>query len=352
MLRKSRLVHPCFIKKEVDELVKDMKEIKDEVKQMKLNQEEFLRNLMAQVDRQNDVVNDLCRKVNNLDYKKEETERWDLFTGRQKIFVLGGRDEKYRFKSLESYSWSKNSWTKEPSMNKVRSGPSAFVHDRQIYISGGRSGTEDTDSIESLNVDGEHKEWVETPIKMPVKCSVHKMVCHENNAILTGGEVGDNVSDEIYEIKLNPPHTSKLLTQMPEPRRDHGCNIIDNQVVVVGGKTSNFYQDNKNTVYVYDIKTNECKTLPPLPFRISEMATVSYKGNVILIGGANEKGQTLNTVVMYDVKTGNIKMLPCLNHKRAGSAAVICGNVIVVAGGYDCENKSISSVSRVFGFEY
>ena len=70
------------------------------------------------------------------------------------------------------------------------------------------------------------------------------------------------------------------------------------------------------------------------------MATVTYKGNVILIGGVNEKGQTLNTVVMYDVKTGNIKMLPCLNHKRTGSAAVICGNVIVVAGGYEYETQS------------
>ena len=345
VLRKSRSVHPCFIKKEVDELVKDMKEVKDEVKQMKLNQDEFLRNLMAQVDRQNDVVNDLCCRMNNLDYKMEatakvEAERWDLFTGRRKIFVLAGRNDKYRLNSVESYSWSENSWTPESSMNKLRSGPSAFVHDRQIYVSGGWTGTEYTDTIETLNVDGEHKEWVETPIKMPVNCSGHKMVCHENNAILTGGIEGDNVSDGIYEIKLNSSHTSKLLTKMPEPRCYHGCNIIDNQVVVVGGRTTKYLKDTKNTVYVYDINTNECKTLPPLPFHISETATVSYKGTVILIGGVNEKGQALNTVVMYDVKTGNIKMLPCLNHKRAGSAAVICGNVIVVAGGYDYENKS------------
>ena len=265
VLRKSRRVHPCFIKKEVDELVKNMKEVKDEVKQIKLNQDEFLRNLMTQVDRQNDVVNDLCRKVNNLDYKiqgipKEETERWDLFTGRQKIFVLGGRDDKYNLKSVESYSWSENSWTKEPSVNKVRSAPSAFVHDQQIYVSGGWTGTECNDSIESLNVDGEHKEWVETSIKMPVKCNDHKTVCHENNAILTGGRDGDNVSDGIYVIKLNPPHTSKLLTKMPEPRCAHDCNIIDNQVVVVRGRTSDYLKDSKNTVYVYDINTNECKT--------------------------------------------------------------------------------------------
>ena len=340
VLRKSRRVHPCFIKKEVDELVKDMKEVKDEVKQMKLNQDEFFRDLMAQVDRQNDVVSDLCR-INNFDYKMEESrERCDLFSGRQKIFVLGGRDEKYPLNSVQSYSWSENSWTPEPSMNKARSAPSAFVHDRQIYVSGGWTGTEFTDSIESLNVDGEHNEWVETPIKMPVKRNQQKMVCHENNAILTGGYDGDNVLDGIYEIKLNPPHTSKLLTKMPEPRYHHGCNMIDNQVVVVGGRTSNYFKGTKNTVYVYDIKTNKCKILPPLPFRVSGMATVSYKGNVILIGGVNEKGQTLNRVVMYDVKTGNIKMLPCLNHKRTQCAAVICGNVIVVTGGYDYETQS------------
>ena len=70
------------------------------------------------------------------------------------------------------------------------------------------------------------------------------------------------------------------------------------------------------------------------------MATISYKGNVILIGGHNEKGKSLNTVFMYEVKTGKIKMLPCLNHKRAGSAAVITGNMIIVMGGYDIETET------------
>jgi N-acetylneuraminic acid mutarotase len=93
------------------------------------------------------------------------------------------------------------------------------------------------------------------------------------------------------------------------------------------------------------MNNNECKTLPPLPFAICNMASVSYKGNVILIGGANEKAQTLNSVVMYDVKTGKIKMLPCLNHKRAASAAVITGNVIIVMGGYVYETETyLSSV--------
>ena len=313
---KSSRVHPCFMRKEMDELARKLNVVQSEVKQVKLTQDE-------------------------MEYlAKEAIERCDLFTGRQKIFVCGGRNEN-RLNSVESYSWSENSWTLEPAMKEVRAAPSAFVHGREIYVSGGWNGIKAIDSMETLNVDEEQLEWLESPVKMPLKCDSHKMVCHENSAILTGGlSDGDNVSDGIYEISLDPPHNSKLLTQMPEPRCFHGCEIVNNQVVVVGGGTSKYIKDTKNTVYVYDLNNNECKTLPPLPFAIAEMASVSYKGNIILIGGDNEKGQTLNSVVMYDVKTGKIKMLPCLNHKRALCAAVITGNVIIVMGGYDYETKT------------
>ena len=316
---KSSRLHPCFMRKEIDDVVRrldivqnDMGEVKQNVK---LTREEMT-----------------C-------ITKETTERFDLFTGRQKIFVCGGRDGRILLNSVESYSWPNNSWTLELGMNEKRSAPSAFVHDREIYVSGGWSGTKNTDSIESLNVDEKNLGW-KPQFQMPIKCNAHKMVCHENNVVQTGGRDDDNFSDGIYEISLNPPHNTKLLTQMPEPRCSHGCEMIDNQVVVAGGRTSIYFKDTKNTMYVYDLNSNELKTLPPLPFAVCQMATVSYKGNIILIGGVNEKGQTLNTVVMYDVKTGKIKLLPCLNHKRAACAAVIAGNVIVVMGGYDIETET------------
>jgi N-acetylneuraminic acid mutarotase len=317
------------MRKEMDDLARrlnvvqnDVREVKDEVKnQVKLTQEEMA-----------------C-------LAKEATGRCNLFTGRQKIFVCGGRDDKTVLNSVESYSWPENSWTLEPAMKEARSSPSAFVHGREIYVSGGIIGTKATDSVESFNVDDDNLEWVKSPVKMPFESNGHEMVCQENSAILTGGWYGDNVSDEIYEISLNPPHNRKLLTQMPEPKCRHSCEMIDNQVILAGGRASKYIKDTKSTVCVYNMNNNECKTLPPLPFAIAEMASVSYKGNVILIGGVDQKVQTLNSVVMYDVKTGEIKMLPCLNHKRAGSAAVITGNVIIVMGGYDYETKTqLSSV--------
>jgi hypothetical protein len=315
------------MRKEMDDLARrfnvfqnDMREVKDDVK--------TVHNDMREVKLTQEEIAYLT---------KEATERYDLFTGKQTIFVCGGRGGKIRYNSVESFSWPENSWTVEPAMKEARSGPSAFVHGREIYVSGG---TNRNGSIDSMNVDEENVEWIKSPVKMPLKSSGHTMISHENNAILTGGRDGEIVSDGIYEISLNPPHNPKLLTQMPEQRCYHSCQINDNQMMVAGGMTSKYLKDTKNTVYVYDLSNNECKTLPPLPFPIADMASVSYKGNVILIGGSNEKGQTLNSVVMYDVKTGKIKMLPCLNHKRAGSAAVITGNVIIVMGGYNIQTKT------------
>ena len=83
---KSSRMHPCFMRKEIDELARrlnvvqndmrdfqdDMREVKDEVK---LTQEE-----MASIT-------------------KEATERSEWFTGKQKIFVCGGKDDKTRLNS-------------------------------------------------------------------------------------------------------------------------------------------------------------------------------------------------------------------------------------------------------------
>ena len=125
---------------------------------------------------------------------REATERCNLFTDCQKIFVCGGcSDDNTLLNSVDSYTWPDNSWALEPAMNEKRSNPSVFVHDREIYVGGGFTGAKFTDSIEILNVEEGNLEWKpQTPqFKMPIQCNGHKMVCHENNEIQTGGRTDD-----------------------------------------------------------------------------------------------------------------------------------------------------------------
>ena len=74
------------------------------------------------------------------------------------------------------------------------------------------------------------------------------------------------------------------------------------------------------------------------------MATVTWKDNVVVLGGTDEEDRVLDTVILYNVTTGSCRMLPSLKKKRSGCAAVIIRNNIVVMGGKRDRFKLVSSV--------
>ena len=110
------------------------------------------------------------------------------------------------------------------------------------------------------------------------------------------------------------------------------------------GEILSFNYKFTNTVLMYDATTNRCKQMSPLPFDVSLMATVSWKDNVIVIGGIDENSRALNTVTMYNVNTEKSTMLPEMKKKRKGCAAVVTGNKIVLMGGRDEKGVNLNSV--------
>ena len=103
-----------------------------------------------------------------------------------------------------------------------------------------------------------------------------------------------------------------------------------------------------NSVTLYDISKNECKQMPPLPYAVWGMSTVSWRNKVIVIGGKDKNDQILSDVVMYDIETGERKMLPKMKYKRFGCSAVVIVNDIVndivVMGGRNKEQRCLKSV--------
>ncbi len=83
---------------------------------------------------------------------------------------------------------------------------------------------------------------------------------------------------------------------------------------------------------------------------MSEMATVKWAENVVIIGGVDKDGEVLNNVIIYNMKTGNSHMLPPMLHKRFGCIAVVIQNTIVVLGGMDKRRYQLKSVEG-FSFE-
>jgi hypothetical protein len=122
-------------------------------------------------------------------------------------------------------------------------------------------------------------------------------------------------------------------TGKSEPRQDHSTQLFDDNLLIVGGRTTDRYGDSLSSVVLYDIKKNECKQLAPLPYEVSEMATVRWGDNIVVLGGVDKHDKELNTVIIYNVKTEQSHLLPSMRCKRRGCTAVVFGNNIVVLGG-------------------
>ena len=132
---------------------------------------------------------------------------------------------------------------------------------------------------------------------------------------------------------------------MPEPRRAHCTEIFDDSLLILGGRTTGNYKDNLGSVVLYDIKNNVCKQLAPLPYEVSDMTTVRWGDNIVVIGGIDKRSKPLNTVITYNAKTEQSHILPPMRFKKEGCTAVVVGSNIVVLGGYREQGKLVESLN-------
>ena len=263
---------------------------------------------------------------------------------RENIIVAGGSGNN----SVEMFNWIRRTWSQLQSIPKNCCGGTSFVYNNQVVIAGGSSG----DDMIRMNVDplpdfAVH--WSEFPVKLPAKLRFHRSVLYDDKLMVTGGYDRNGTSDKIHEVQVVPPYTVKTLSRMPEPRQCHCMEIFDDSLLILGGTTTEWgkHRDNLSSVVLYDIKKNVCKQLAPLPYEVSDMATVRWGDNVVVIGGVDKRDNVLNTVIMYNVKTEQSHMLPPMRCGRCGCTAVVVGNNIVVLGGWGEQGqlKSVESLN-------
>ena len=268
---------------------------------------------------------------------------------RENIIVAGGVEND----SVEMFNWRQRTWSSLQSMPKKRHGATSFVYNNQLVVAGGYcDGTGRVDDMIKMNVDP-HPDlsihWSDCPIKLPATLVHHSSVLYNEKLMVTGGYDGNAISDKIHEVQVVPPYTVKTLSRMPGPRQRHCTEIFDDSLLILGGTTTGSCQNSLSIVVLYDIKNNVCKQLKPLPYEVSEMASVRWGDNVVVLGGCNKRYNALNTVVMYNVTTEQSHMLPSMRYKRGACTAVVVENNIVVLGGWG-DGRPMKS-GEVFNFE-
>jgi hypothetical protein len=320
---------------------KEVGEVKREVKDMKEN----LSKVNKDVDEVKIMMIQMLEKLNTLELlnKLPSPTEGMLNTPREDVLIAGGHASLGKPpKSTAIYSWEKNGWFEVSPMNESHTGASSFIYNDQLFVVGGN----DSKTIETLDLNELPLKCMKFPGELPYSCRDHKTVVYQQRVIHIGGDNHDKLrrSNMISQLQLTSPCTMKELCQMPEPRACHGAEIIEDKVLVFGGEKSFGYENSLDSVLEFDVKTNECREMPPLPHPLTEMATVRWRDQVVVLGGCDQYGESLNYVFMYDCKTGKITVLPSMLEKRCRCCAVITANIIVVMGGINEENESLNSV--------
>ena len=336
------------IKNEMKGMKEEMKGMKEEMKGMKEEMKGEMKEIVMNAVRDAMAgIKDLEVEMKNSNQSSQATCSPDV---RGNIFLVGGYHtegwEKVRNKSTECFNWADQTWTLlDSAVFEGRYSTCSFLHQGQMVVAGGYD-NKMTNTMKCLNIADLAATWKDSAVNLPVKCSSHKVVNHNDQLFMSGGYVEPSaggqskLSDAVYEVQLVPPYASKILTRLPQPISHHGMEMFDQKLFILGGDDGKVIA----SVVQYDLIKNECKEMPPLPYAVLGMATVLWRNNVLVIGGCDHRYKCLNKVAMYDVITGRPQMLPCMKQKRRGCTAVLTGNVVVVMGGRNENAEDLKSV--------
>jgi hypothetical protein len=133
---------------------------------------------------------------------------------------------------------------------------------------------------------------------------------------------------------LRAASTWRRLAPMPTARQNMPSTVLDGTIWVVGGLAKGSIGSRR--IEGYDPVINDWKAGPDLPLRLHHEMAVTYKGELVVIGGWIPKGADPSAEVsgrVFALRGGSWVKLPSLNKPRAAGAAAVVGDRIVVVGG-------------------
>jgi non-specific serine/threonine protein kinase len=147
-------------------------------------------------------------------------------------------------------------------------------------------------------------------------------------------EPGTDRATTAPSAPLRAASTWRRLPSMPTARQNMAGTVLDGTIWVVGGLAAD--SRGSRRVQGYDPVINGWKSAPDLPVRLHHETAVTYKGELVVIGGWIPKGSDPSAQVsnrVFVLRDGSWAQLPSLRRPRAAAAAAVVGDRIVVVGG-------------------
>jgi N-acetylneuraminic acid mutarotase len=263
------------------------------------------------------------------------------------VYALGGSTGTSDLATVETYDPAANAWTPQSELPGRRSDFGVAIADGRLVVVGGMSQGQPIKSVVALDL--ATQSWNGLP---DLATARHGMAVAGvgKNIYSIGGASGpgdSQITSSAESLKLAPrkPQPAsewRVLPDAPTERLMMAWAVLGDEIWIAGGMR---HGETLSTVESYNAKTGAWQTRPPLPIPLHHATATTYRGEMVVIGGASDNLADASNKV-FAFRGGSWTELPNLIHARAAAAAAAVGDKLVVVGGQD--NKQLVKQTEVF----
>ncbi len=264
------------------------------------------------------------------------------------VYAVGGTDGTAELPTVEAYDPAADSWTALPALPEPRSDLGVAIADARLVAVGGLSAGRVLKTVSVMDL--AKKTWAGLPDMSTARHGMAVSAVEKSVYAIGGATDADNTTQvtstaEVLKLaprKLQPVSAWRSLPDAPTPRLMMAWTVLDDKIWIAGGMS---HGDTLPTVQSYDPQTGAWLAQPPLPVPLHHATATTYRGEMVVIGGASDELANASNKV-YALRGGSWVELANLTHARAAAAAAVVGDKLVVAGGQN--EKQLVPQTEVF----
>jgi non-specific serine/threonine protein kinase len=268
-------------------------------------------------------------------------------------YVVGGRalSSDKNTAAVERYDPVARTWQALAPLPAPRGGIGAAFADGRIVVAGGEEPTTVDDTVDAYDIAS--NTWSALPKLAQARHGLSVSAVGKTIFAIDGAtkpshadSTGVGAAIDLPPRRLQPAAKWRTLKDAPVARQFTGSTVDDGTLWVVGGLTQDAVTP---AVWGYDPAIDTWKQGPDLPLPLHHTTAVTYKGEVVVIGGWTPQNGNLSAIVsnkVYALRGGAWVELPPLPNPRVAAAAAVIGDKIVVVGGQ--ANGKLVTATEVF----
>lgn len=278
-----------------------------------------------------------------------------------KFYLFGGRESADK---MDIYDYNTNTWSQAASTAPFEFNHfQAVAYEGLIWVIGSFKDNGYPNETPADNIfmyDPISDTWIQGPeIPNSRKRGSAGLVMYNNKFyVVAGNTIGHNGGYIPWFDEFDPA-TGKwtVLEDAPNSRDHFHATVVNNKLYVVGGRLTGgeggTFAPVISEVDVYDFTTGSWSTLPAsanLPVPRAASATVTFNGQVVVIGGEGNGQAYVNTDVL-DVNNNTWSSLSDLNNPRHGTQGIVSGDGIWISSGSPNQGGGNQNNMEVYGVD-